>query len=339
VVWDNDTLDRKADSLYLTRFLSGLYESKSPRKHHTLNLNAPWGLGKTYFLTNWKEDLEKNHPVIYYNAWENDFTDDPLLSFIVEIESRLKKVLHGKNERKEINKLLTLGTKIVKPAAYLVASTAARAITGYGIEAIAGIFQNENGGDNFDIKELKNGTEEDAGAIAIKAAEEGIRAHKTKKDAIKGFKASLNKLIELIEKNKSLRPPIFILVDELDRCRPSFAIELLEAIKHLFETDGIFFIIATDSEQLAFAIHTVYGEKFDSKAYLKRFFDREYQFKEPDYITFVKHEIKNYIALPNKKLYSPVEIQNDFEAGIILSIARIFQFYKLSLRDQRRFSR
>jgi len=58
---------------------------------------------------------------------------------------------------------------------------------------------------------------------------------------------------------------MFILIDELDRCRPTYAIELLENIKHLFDIEGLYFIIATDSTQLSYSINAVYGNKFASE--------------------------------------------------------------------------
>jgi len=87
------------------------------------------------------------------------------------------------------------------------------------------------------------------------------------------------------------------LIDELDRCKPSYSIQLLETIKHLFNVEGVYFIVATASEQLSHSINAVYGEKFESKRYLNRFFDQEYSLKSPD-----KEEYCNFIwskYLPN----------------------------------------
>lgn len=73
-------------------------------------------------------------------------------------------------------------------------------------------------------------------------------------------------------------PPIFILVDELDRCRPSYAVELLERIKHLFSIEDFVFVLGSDTEQLSHAIRGLYGAGFDAERYLKRFVDRTYKF-------------------------------------------------------------
>ena len=84
------------------------------------------------------------------------------------------------------------------------------------------------------------------------------------------FKIDMGLLLKEIGKEKEL--PLFILIDELDRCRPNYAIELLENIKHIFDIPGIVFIVATDSKQLSHSINAVYGSKFASEKYLKRFF-------------------------------------------------------------------
>jgi predicted KAP-like P-loop ATPase len=62
-------------------------------------------------------------------------------------------------------------------------------------------------------------------------------------------------------------------VDELDRCRPTYAIQTLELVKHLFNVPGLIFIFALDIEQLSHSVQTVYGQNMDAQGYLCRFFD------------------------------------------------------------------
>ncbi len=64
--------------------------------------------------------------------------------------------------------------------------------------------------------------------------------------------------------------PLTIIVDELDRCRPSFALELLERIKHLFDVDNLVFVLLVNRDQIESYIKTVYGT-FDAEAYLLKF--------------------------------------------------------------------
>jgi hypothetical protein len=79
--------------------------------------------------------------------------------------------------------------------------------------------------------------------------------------------------IRCLQKNGN---PLVVIVDELDRCRPLFAIGLLEKIKHLFEIPGIIFVLGVDRTQLGHSIKSVYGQEMDVDGYLRRFIDLEF---------------------------------------------------------------
>jgi hypothetical protein len=79
-----------------------------------------------------------------------------------------------------------------------------------------------------------------------------------------------------------------VFIDELDRCRPTYSIELLERIKHLFDIPGLVFVLATDLAQLSNSICAVYGSRFDSRRYLQRFINLEYSLKEPQKSDYIK---------------------------------------------------
>jgi hypothetical protein len=85
--------------------------------------------------------------------------------------------------------------------------------------------------------------------------------------------------------------PLFVMIDELDRCRPSYAVTVLERVKHLFEANDVVFIFATDTNQLQHTIRGAYGGDFDGRSYLSRFFDRRYSFPEPRLGEFVKSKL------------------------------------------------
>lgn len=73
----------------------------------------------------------------------------------------------------------------------------------------------------------------------------------------------------IVEKAQKL----VVFIDELDRCRPSYAMEMLESIKHYFDDDRIIFVVSVNKEQLIHTITRYYGDGFDSTAYLNKFFD------------------------------------------------------------------
>ncbi|MGL5524761.1 MAG: KAP family P-loop NTPase fold protein [Aeromonas veronii] len=91
--------------------------------------------------------------------------------------------------------------------------------------------------------------------------------------------------------------PAFILIDELDRCRPSYAVEMLETIKHIFDIKGVVFVLATDTEQLQHAIKVIYGDGFDAESYLGRFFHRRFTLGSISRREFIKQ------AVVDKKLH------------------------------------
>lgn len=83
-----------------------------------------------------------------------------------------------------------------------------------------------------------------------------------------------------------------ILVDELDRCRPDFAIAFLEVAKHLFDVDHVIFVLALDREQLGHSVRVIYGSELDSVGYLRRFFDLDFRLPAPDRTAFVKNKLE-----------------------------------------------
>ena len=100
----------------------------------------------------------------------------------------------------------------------------------------------------------------------------------TQKNII-NFRARLSKVAESVE-NYGI-PPLVFIIDELDRCRPDYAISLLERLKHLFNVEGIFFILAIDREQLNSSVTAAYGEGIDTDGYLRRFIDVPYSLPQP----------------------------------------------------------
>ena len=69
--------------------------------------------------------------------------------------------------------------------------------------------------------------------------------------------------------------PLVFIIDELDRCRPTFAIELLERVKHIFDVPNIVFVFGINRDELTKSLVSVYGE-IEAGEYLRRFFDMEF---------------------------------------------------------------
>jgi hypothetical protein len=94
---------------------------------------------------------------------------------------------------------------------------------------------------------------------------------------------------KLFKDNDSNTSKLYIFIDELDRCRPTYAIEFLERIKHLLDIDGLVFILAMDKVQLSHSVKGVYGNEFEAIGYLRRFIDIEYFLPESNLNGFIDH--------------------------------------------------
>lgn len=297
--WIGDVLQRKKYADFLTQYLVA---KKDP---FVININAPWGSGKTFFIEHWYEDLRKEHPCVLFNAWENDFSNDPLLSVISHIKESLQSYLSVSDKEDEAIKsgLFSIGRLVKSVIPILAKAAASKAIGESGYKEISDFITEKD--------------EESVTAIVGKVTEELVENNKAAKDAIKNFQISLGDLIEKLTCNQGyLKKPLFIFIDELDRCRPLYAIELLERIKHLFGVPGIVFVIATDTEQLKHSINAIYGSGFDSNTYLRRFFDQSYTLALPDYVEYAKLLFQGFDSdLVNKFVQIGVSSSGDEKRG------------------------
>lgn len=100
-----------------------------------------------------------------------------------------------------------------------------------------------------------------------------------KKQDVEKLKEQFNRILtKLAPKNGQL----IIFIDELDRCKPTYAVQLLERIKHYFNNPKITFIFSVDISQLQNTIKRYYGPQFDGIQYLDRFFDLVITLPEAD---------------------------------------------------------
>lgn len=90
----------------------------------------------------------------------------------------------------------------------------------------------------------------------------------------------------------ALKRPVVFIIDELDRCRPNYAVSVLEQMKHLFSVPGIVFVLSIDKEELGNAIRGAYGsENINANEYLRRFIDLEYSIPKPATKDFIKYMV------------------------------------------------
>ncbi len=248
----NDKLKREHNANILTKFISAINEP------YVMALDSSWGGGKTTFVKMWQKQLEnQGFKTIYFNGWENDFCDDPLPALISEIGGIVENEKPA--QEKAIKEFKKHGAKFIKRAI----PVALKIIT-QGV---------------IDINE---DAEKELAKLIGSSSAELIEDYSKQKDAMVELRKSLSEFIKSVrdEDENSTKPVVFF-IDELDRCRPLYAIEVLERVKHLFSVEGLVFVLSIDVKQLGHSLKCVYGQGMDVNGYLSRFIDLYYRLPEP----------------------------------------------------------
>ncbi len=318
--WEGDFLDRKKYADFLTGYLKNKAEQERDAAF-VMNINAAWGSGKTFFVDHWADDLRGTHPVVFFNAWQNDYSDDPLLSVISSILDDLQPLL-GDTSQEHIDNLLSKSGRLLKTVAPLAAK---------GL--LKKFFSSEEG---EEIAEVVSGAEKEVCDVFGKATEELLKENNKQKQSIEEFKTAFSAIIETLYQKHNCSSPTFIFIDELDRCRPLYAIELLEKIKHLFDVKNVVFVLSTDTQQLSCSIKAIYGNEFDAELYLKRFFDQTYTLPQPDYLEFARMLFldRELPSIPFKD-YQLVNERDTIEASQEEIFSVVSDIFQIDLRTQK----
>lgn len=248
--FQNDLLGRKESAEVLTRLIDA-FEGPC-----VLAVDAAWGYGKTTFLNMWTQHLLKQEfPVVKFNAWETDFSDEPFVTLSAELTKGLQEYATDPLKQK-IDKTKEAATEIIRRAAPGLLRVATGGLLG----------------------------EEMAQALAS-YAEDRLSAYEKTQESVKEFRVALEDMAKALSEER--KHPLIIMIDELDRCRPSYAVELLEVAKHLFSVDHVVFVLAINRNQLGHSIKALYGGEFDAEDYLRRFFDIDFQLPEPKREKFI----------------------------------------------------
>jgi len=279
-IWKEDFIGRDKEARSLENLIAG---QEGPL---TLCLNGAWGTGKTFFLRRFMVQWESNNgKALYFNAWEDDNLDDPLVALIGQLWPLLKPAaLQGL-------------VKDLKECAWPLIKKLGLARLGIEGKDVA--------------SPAKNAFEEYSERTAC-------RQH---------LKECLSKIAEHYASETPSRPLLFI-IDELDRCRPTFAVELLERIKHLFSIKHMVFLVGVDLEQIKSSIQSVYGN-IDAENYLHRFFDVTLCLKEPRYKNFVYTYLSRQGADANPERQHFASRRMNFAE----QFCEMLMHYKLSLRE------
>ena len=151
------------------------------------------------------------------------------------------------------------------------------------------------------------------------------------KSAIHEFRGVLEQTIERL-KIKETSTRLVILIDELDRCRPTYAVELLEIAKHIFSVPNVTFVLSTNISQLACSVNVLYGSEFNSKEYLKRFFDLDYHLPAPSRHRLIATTLTTVGIDSNRKLMPWSTSENIMRASMLDLFSLFFDGIALDYR-------
>ncbi|PLY08679.1 MAG: hypothetical protein C0626_12570 [Arcobacter sp.] len=300
-IFKNDKLKRKDSIIDLSQLI------KSNLEPLVLSINASWGSGKTTFVKLWQAYIknECNINSIYFSAWEDDFSKEPLISILGELNNYIEKNYPVNTPIPQgFNKAIKMTGKVLKRGlpAFIKGSTAG-------------------------VLDYDSGIEEAISSMSEESTKELIENYSRDKDVLKEFKNALENVLSKMDEDK----PFIIFIDELDRCRPLYSIELLERIKHVFGIKRLIFVLSIDKVQLSESIKSQYGN-INTNSYLKRFIDLEYWLSNPNINDFCDYLYGEFEI--DKLLLSKGIIIKDSEffhhLTIMKKLANIFQ---LQLRD------
>lgn len=297
----HDLLDRKESIEALTTLLGNV---SGPC---VIAVDASWGMGKTTFLRMWAQHLRnQGFPVAEFNAWETDYANQPFVALISEVTQALNSLLENR-KRSQVKRLTEATGRVLTGLSSPSVRLAASAVPLVGNQLVAEL-------------------DRDPSTLA-----EAMTADYTNmKEAMRDFRTHLE---QEATDAASLAGgyPLVVLIDELDRCRPNYAIELLETAKHFFTVDHVVFVLCLDRRQLAHSIKAVYGDGFAADGYLRRFFDIDLRLENPDRRRFIN------AAISSSGLYQHLQGRNDYQSDSWFSdpeaMVGILSLPILSLRD------
>lgn len=307
-IFANDTLDRQRH----VRFIAEILEKTSGP--FVMAMDSPWGTGKTSAIQMLKALMEeKSYKCLYFNAWKADHIADPLIPLVAQIV--------GARDPEDLEKSeSTAITKVKKTA-----SAIGRIMLNVGARAASAGLVN--------VDEL---TDVIVSEATGKSLDTVIDAYLKQDDLYEQLREELGVVVSLLP-SKQQKEHLIFFIDELDRCRPTFAVDLLERVKHIFDIDKVIFVLAVDAAQMAASVKSVYGEGIDSHGYLQRFFDLTFNLPPVQSRTFVK-------SLIEKSEFADVFLDKQKGDGSYLKdfhdfldvFSRLADLFSLSLREKER---
>jgi len=309
----NDKLNRKPFAESLLSLITNVEDNL------VISLDASWGDGKTTFVKMWQGFLKSSGvKSLYFDAFANDSFEDPFMALVSSIDLLIEKEFFDKpTAMKKLNefkdKAVRVGTKLLSWGAKI------------GVKAITlNVIKDK---DIEQLKEIAEDIASDAGESTSKFVEDKLNSYKEVLGAKDEFTNKLNELAE--EAYKETRKPLVLIIDELDRCKPTYALELIEKVKHLFSVKRIVYVLVMHTTQLEESVKCVYGQNIDARTYMQKFINIECKLPKNTMSVYENDYVKYCAAL--------CDLHGLDESDRLVKMMELLgKVFKLSMRDLQR---
>ena len=315
-IWAGDKLQRRELASQVEDYITARFEQPAPGSgSFTFAVEGSYGLGKSYFLERLKQQLSLNHPVAFVNAWTDDTANDPLTSIFLAVEEALAEKMVPSNEadRKKVAEKMKGVARIAAKVALRGAGSVLLTTKGY--EELESAFE--------------TGVDDVFGLKSEKGAETALVS---KRKLIADFQTKLSELLCSLEADGLFVRPLIIIVDELDRCRPTYAISLLEEAKHFFDDTGTIFVYGMNRAALAATVKSIYGDEFPADHYLMRFVKRQITLPATSLTDLIQDQWKTNAHLTSKLWFPNRDSNNDVDSAVPW-LAALFDQNQILARD------
>lgn len=346
-IWQEDLFSRREEAEELVAYIESLAERtnfRGDKESYVIAVDGKYGEGKTFFLRRMAEHLSLNHPVAYVDAWADDIADEPMTAVAATLQASLNGFLQDDQIRTKFERFLSASGELLKITSAGLARRAAGLV--FTSVAVEGIEELLNGRETSMVSEvapdtvsLGEGLDSDLTRDlprldATKLMKNKIIEFNLRKDAVSEMRRSLAEIVSSLN-HVDVFAPIVLIIDELDRCRPNYAIKVLEEIKHLFDVKGVIFILGMYGDQLEKSISSAYGSNFNGKSYLHRFVDRKYFLRSPSIEPLLELQIKQSTIVEAKIEFPKIVDRegNSISQKLSKILAIYMGLYGLKARD------
>ena len=301
-------------------------------------IDGGWGTGKTEFckkLIRLMQEQHRDYQPVYIDAFRSDHSGEPLLALLAEI---IKTCTPEDTDEQPSEQRKNITRKVAKAAGFVM-KTVAKAAVGHVLKQNTDDLAEE-------FQQIMNG-DQDADSLAETVTDAAVTIASHTIDAT--VEALLKEQIEAEKNLETLKAcltelaadkPIILFIDELDRCRPDYAVDMLEVIKHVFDIENVKVVLVTNTKQLRAVINHRYGAEVDAQKYLDKFL--KYSFALPDKIVDQSEEGRALVSVH----YFERLIKDSGIGGVLISGYRVMECINemirrnnLSLRETERLVR